>query len=74
MDGDDGAAARKGASTPSTATEHRRDARRRERPRRCLNQLRGAGCDMEIARESDGATAMGIHRARVLSRIGCIED
>ena len=40
----------------------------------CLNQLRGAGCDMEIARESDGATAMGIHRARVLSRIRCIED
>ena len=40
----------------------------------CLNQLRGAGCDMEIARESDGATAMAIHRARVLSRIRCIED
>ena len=40
----------------------------------CLNQLRGAGCDIEIARESDGATAMSIHRARVLSRIRCIED
>jgi len=40
----------------------------------CLNQLRGAGCDMEIARQSDGATAMAIHRARVLSRIRCIED
>ena len=40
----------------------------------CLNQLRGAGCDIEIARESDGATAMAIHRARVLSRIRCIED
>ena len=40
----------------------------------CLNQLRGAGCDMEIARESDGATAMVIHRARVMSRIRCIED
>ena len=40
----------------------------------CLNQLRGAGCDMEIARDSDGATAMAIHRARVLSRIRCIED
>ena len=39
----------------------------------CLNQLRGAGCDMEIARQSDGATAMAIHRARVLSRIRCIE-
>jgi hypothetical protein len=74
MDGDDGAAARAcldavdgdGNTAAMLAAENDRAG--------CLNQLRGAGCDMEIARESDGATAMGIHRARVLSRIRCIED
>ena len=74
MDGEDGAAARAcldavdgdGNTAAMLAAENDRAG--------CLNQLRGAGCDMEIARESDGATAMGIHRARVLSRIRCIED
>ena len=74
MDGDDGAEARAcldavdgdGNTAAMLAAENDRAG--------CLNQLRGAGCDMEIARESDGATAMGIHRARVLSRIRCIED
>ena len=74
MDGGDGAAARAcldavdgdGNTAAMLAAENDRAG--------CLNQLRGAGCDMEIARESDGATAMGIHRARVLSRIRCIED
>ena len=74
MDGDDGAAARAcldavdgdGNTAAMLAAENDRAGG--------LNQLRGAGCDMEIVRESDGATAMGIHRARVLSRIRCIED
>jgi len=74
MDGEDGAAARAcldavdgdGNTAAMLAAENDHAG--------CLNQLRGAGCDMEIARESDGATAMGIHRARVLSRIRCIED
>jgi ankyrin repeat protein len=35
----------------------------------CLNQLRGCGCDLDIARASDGATAMEIHRARVRVRL-----
>lgn len=34
-----------------------------------LNQLRGSGCDMEVARQGDGMTAMGIHRDRTQKSI-----
>ena len=43
----------------------RRDARGGRGPRGCLNALRAAGADVERPRESDGMTALGVHRAWV---------
>jgi hypothetical protein len=35
----------------------------------CLNVLRAAGADLERRRESDGMTAMEMHRARVREEV-----
>ena len=40
----------------------------------CLNALRAAGADVERPRESDGMTALGVHRAWVANLMNRYKD